>query len=294
VTDEPTGASVARRRLGEELRKLREACGMTVDFAANEIERARQTLWKMEVGKPGVRILNKDVKALGTLYGAPKELVYGLLGMAEVTRVKGWAQSFADILPPNFDMYIGLEESASKLCWYEPELIPGLMQTAEYARELIQVPDLGSPARDEAEIERRLEVRLRRQQVLTRDKPEPASLHVVLNEAVVRRPIGGPEVMAAQLRHVNDLGKLPNVSVRILPFTAGMHTGLISGPFVLATFLVGDPVVYVDLFTGSQFLDKARQIDRYDFVFTEIRKRTLNERASRALISQAEKEFSRG
>ncbi len=118
---EPSGSSVPRRQLGHTLRSLREQAGITVDYASAEIERSRPTLWKIESAQPGVRIRNHDVKGLCALYGADAERTQELLALAEATRVKGWTSSYADLLPPNFDMYVGLEAGAENVFWYEEQ-----------------------------------------------------------------------------------------------------------------------------------------------------------------------------
>lgn len=290
---QPTGSSVARWRLGDELRKLRTENDVTLEQAAKHIERSRQTLWKIETGKPGATIKNLELNALCDLYQAPTEVRQFLFALAEITRVKGWYQKFADLLPPNFDMYIGLEEGASELCNYESELVPGLIQTEDYAREVVRVPWMtGVPGT--REIERRVKMRLRRQDILIRDDPEPVKLDVVLNEAVLRRPVGGPTVMTEQLHHINELGSLPNVSVRVIPFDAGLHEGIIAGPFVIVRLPGDNPtVVYVDAFTGMLFYDQDKEVVRYEASFLEIRKLSLAQQASRELITQVAEEFSR-
>lgn len=294
MSETPTGASVARRSIGMELRKHRETAGVTVEFASKQAEISRQTLWKIEMGHPRVRIKNKDLDTLCRLYGTPDDVREALVNLAEITRVKGWYSSFADLLPPGFDMYIGLEEYATRIATYEIILVPGLLQTEDYARTMIS----SVPGRPESEIERRVEMRLRRQEILTRDGIRPAQLDVIINEAALCRQIGGPTVMAGQLRRINAVSELPNVSVRLLPFNAHSRIDVLAGPFVLLEFPgSGGPIAFVDGFTeahGASYYDKPAEIARYESAFVDIAEAALGETESRGRIAQAAEEFESG
>jgi hypothetical protein len=158
-----------------------------------------------------------------------------------------------------------LEEAAARFLWYEAELVPGLLQTAEYARTLIRADN---PGVDDDEIERRVQLRIARQSLITRVTAAP-EFRVVLNESILRRPVGGNHVIRAQLRRLVEVSDLPNVALKVLPFDVGMHAGIMSGPFVVLEFPVSGngrasepPTVYVDGFTGSLFLDKPNEINR--------------------------------
>jgi hypothetical protein len=196
--------------------------------------------------------------------------------------------------PEGFDVYIGLEEAASNISWYESELVPGLLQTERYARALIEADNSG--VADE-EITRRVQLRIERQTLLTRVTAAP-ELKVVLNEAIIRRPVGGAEVMAPQIRRLLDASDLQNMALRIMPFSAGLHHGIMSGPFVILRFpLNGDgkatepPTVYVDGFTGALYLDKPAEIDRYTMAFADIWSAALSEGASQDLLNRAFREL---
>jgi transcriptional regulator with XRE-family HTH domain len=294
VSIEPSGSSIPRRQLGYALRSLREQTGHSVEYAATVIERSRPTLWKIESGQPGVRIRNHDVRGLCELYGASTDRTDELLALAEATRVKGWTSSYADILPPNFDMYIGLEVAARRVFWYEDSLIPGVLQCHRYARALLELPGAYEAPRSEEAIERRLELRLQRQKMLTRKSPPPVHLDAVLGEAVLRRPLGGKEVMVDQLRHVRELSKLANVTIRVLPFSDVVHHGLFSGSFTLLQFPEGkgSPIVYADGFGPIQyFWDKPEDIARYEVAFGSISEHALDEESSRDLIEGITKEL---
>ncbi len=167
---------------------------------------------------------------------------------------------------------------------------------ADYARTVIRV---GDPDLNDAEIEQRVHVRMARQALLTR-VTYPPFLQMVLNEAIVRRPVGGKEMMARQLEQLVETGELPTVSIRVIPFSAGLHHGIMSGPFEILRFPLNSngqdtepPIIYVEGFTGALYLDKPREIDHYDTAFTNIWLTSLEERDSRELITQALKELGK-
>jgi Domain of unknown function (DUF5753) len=217
-----------------------------------------------------------------------------LKALAKETKEKGWWFAYSDVIPPYFNVYIGLEEAATELRWYEADLVPGLCQTPDYARTMIATDN---PDVDPVEIERRVQLRMARQPLLTR-ATAPLQVTAVLDEAVLRRPVGGRRVMAAQLARLRELSVLPNVSIRVVPFAAGLHHGVLSGPFVILRFPVnGDgresepPTVYVDGFTGALYLDKPQEIARYDAAFARVLRVAADEDRSRALLGAAMKEM---
>jgi DNA-binding XRE family transcriptional regulator len=296
VEEPPQGAMVARRRLGMDLKAMREARGIPVEVAAKHAQVVRQTLWKIETYQPQVRIKAKDIALLCDLYEARPEVKKALTALAEATQTKGWQASFKDVLPPGFDMYVGLEEYATGIDAYEAELCPGILQTEDYARTVISLPMLldGGQARTAEEIERRVTLRMRRQDILTRTEPAGPQVTVVLNEAVIRRPVGDTELMAAQLRHINKLGELPNVSIHVLPFSAGMHAGILSGPFSVLSFSTGTPFAYQDGFTelhGGAYYDQPEKVERYTKTFGSLQDSSLGEKASREVVDKAAKEL---
>jgi transcriptional regulator with XRE-family HTH domain len=287
-----TGSTVPRRQLGRYLRELRNQSRMTIKLAAEQLEWSEPKLWRIETGQTSLRSL--DVEAMCRIYGAPAELTRALMGLARETKARGWWHAYGDVIPDGFDVYIGLEEAASELDWYESELVPGLLQTEDYARTVITADN---PGVDADEIDRRVHVRVARQALLRRPAAPP-ELRVVLNEAILRRPVGGPAVMARQLRHLADAAQLPSVSLRVVLFSAGFHQGILSGPFVILRFpRNGDgrdsepPTVYADGFTGELYLDKPAEISRYEPAFSSIWAAALEERISRTLIHQAAKEL---
>jgi transcriptional regulator with XRE-family HTH domain len=292
MADEATGSTVPRRQLGRYLRDLRNSQRLTVRAAAERLEWSEAKIWRIETGQTSLRSL--DVETMCRIYGATPELTEALMGLAKETKSRGWWHAFGDVIPDWFDVYIGLEEAAESISWYEVELVPGLLQTESYARAVIAADN---PGVDDEEINRRVHVRIERQALVTRVTAAP-ELGIVLNEAILRRPVGGADVMSGQLRRLLDVGGLPNVALRIMPFSAGLHPGIMSGPFEILRFpLNGDgkasepPTVFADGFTGALYLDKAKEIERYEEAFSGIWSASLDEKASGNLLSQAVKEW---
>ncbi len=266
-----TGSTVPRRQLGRHLRDLRNRSQMTVRAAALRLEWSEAKMWRIETGQTSLRSL--DAEAMCKVYGASAELTRALMALAKETKARGWWHSYGDVIPPDFDVYIGMEQAAASLSWYESELVPGLLQTEDYARTLIRADN---PDADDDEIERRVALRIARQAVLRRGTAAP-HLRVVLNEAVLRRPVGGEAIMAEQLRQLADVSTTARVSIRVLPFSAGAHAGIRSRPFVLLEFpsygngrASEPPTVYVEGYTGALYLDKVAEIDRYARAFVDI------------------------
>ncbi|WP_067469375.1 helix-turn-helix domain-containing protein [Actinomadura macra] len=287
-----TGSTVPRRQLGRYLRDLRGSARLTVKAAAEALEWSEAKMWRIETGQTSMRSL--DVEQMCRVYGASPEATEALMALAKETKTRGWWQSYADVVNDDFNVYLGLEEAADHLCWYEAELVPGLFQTPAYVRTLIAADNASVGA---AEIERRVQLRTARQSLLTRTT-NPPRLQVVLNEAILHRVIGSKEIMASQLYRLAELASLPNVSLRVAAFTGGLHPGVMSGPFVLLEFPrsgssnnVEPPTVYVDGFTGALYLDKPHEVERYSAAFTEIWNAALNEPTTQSLITSIAKEL---
>ncbi len=289
-----TGSTVPRRQLGRYLRDLRNKSRLTVRAAAAQLEWSEAKIWRIETGQTSLRSL--DVEAMCKVYGAPQDITEALMGLAKETKARGWWHSYGDAIPEYFDVYIGLEEAASHFSWYESELVPGLFQTEDYARAVIRADN---PGVDDAEIERRVDVRLARQALLTR-VTNPPMFDVVLNEAILHRPVGGEVAACGQLKRLVEVSELPAVSLRVVPFGAGLHHGIMSGPFVMLRFpLNGNgqdtepPTVYVDGFTGDLYLDRPHEVERYNTAFTNIWESSLDEGASQELITQVARELGK-
>lgn len=292
MTEGTTGSTVPRRQLGRYLRDLRHRSRLTVRTAAAQLEWSEAKIWRIETGQTGMRSL--DVHTMCRVYGAAPDTTRALMGLAKETKSRGWWHSYGDVIPEYFDVYIGLEEAAASFSVYQSELVPGLLQTEDYARTLIRA---GKPGVDDAEIERRVNVRTARQVLLNRTVATP-EFDFLVNEAIVRRPVGGKAVMARQLDHLAAVGELPNVSVRVVPFHAGLHLGLVAGPFVILRFPVNingqesePPTVYVESLTGALYLDKPHELERYGAVFANIREAALSPSASAELITRMAREL---
>jgi transcriptional regulator with XRE-family HTH domain len=288
MTDTQAGSTVPRRQLGRYLHDLRVKTGLTARAAARELERSEPTLWRIENGHTATRSL--DVEQMCRLYGATADMTKALMALAKETRARGWWQAYGDVVPEWLDLYIGLEAAATRIDWYESELVPGLFQTGDYARALIREH---APDKSDSEIDRRVELKLARQAILRRPV-DPPLLRVALREPMLRCPVGGARVMAGQLDRLAEASELPNVSLRLVPVATGLHSGMLSGPFEILRFPVNGhgeesepPTVYTDIYTGALYLDKPHEVNRYDQAFGKIWKTALDDEASRALIRES-------
>jgi transcriptional regulator with XRE-family HTH domain len=293
VPEAMTGSTVPRRQLGRYLRELRNRNGLTIKRAATALEWSEVKIWRIETGQVAMRSL--DVQGMCQFYGADAQLTQALMGLAKETKARGWWNAYGDVIPEGFDVYIGLEEATAQIDWYESDLVPGLLQTEDYARTLIRA--YRSDVADE-EIDRRVQVRVARQRLLSR-ATAPPRLRIVLDETVLRRPVGGPVIMAAQLRHIAEACELPSVSLRVVPFSAGFHQGVQSGAFEILRFPSNGeghdsepPTVFVDGFMGDLYLDKPAQVDHHAAAFADIWAAALEERISQTIIHQAAKELA--
>ncbi|GAA5048493.1 helix-turn-helix domain-containing protein [Nocardia callitridis] len=288
-------STVPRRQLGRYLRELRQESGLTISEAADLIERGSSTLQRLEKGTADrVRVL--DVEALCRIYDADDTTTAALTGLAQQAKVKSWWHEFGDLIPENFDVYMGLEAAARSFTSYHVELVPGLLQTADYARALIKI---GFPAESEVDHARRVQMRTRRQTLITR-RTRPAIMNVVLQESILHRVIGGRRVMSTQLRHLADVSTRPNIELRVLPFTAGMPGGRLTGQFIILDFGHGvrggtqEPrVAYVPSHTGDMYLEKEHDLHRYDQAHGAILSAALDAVSSRDRLRQAAREFDR-
>ncbi len=288
------GSTVPRRQLGRHLREARGRARLTVRAAAKALEWSEAKLWRIESGQSPMRVL--DVESMCRVYGAPEDLTSALMELAKETKERGWWHAHSDVMPAWFSVYIGLEEAADSLWIYQSELVPGLFQTAEYAHALITADN---PHARSEEIDGRVQLRMARQTLLTRVTAPPA-VTVVLNEAVLRRAVGGPAVMARQCTRLIGLSELPTVTLHVLPFAAGLHHGALSGPFVLMRFPSAvngrdtePPTVYVEGFTGALYLDQSHEVDRFLGAADRITERIDSSGATtRRLLDDAVKEYS--
>jgi hypothetical protein len=269
-----------RRRLAAELKRLRRKADLTIDEASNTLGWPRSKISRTENRQYGIS--STDVRKLLDLYGIKdQEQREHLSELARRATERGWWQSFK--VNSTYANLIGLEEEASSIRWYEPELVPGLLQTEEYAREVVRALWQSATA---DEIDRRVEVRMARQAILKRDSPSPPQLTVILNEGVLRRQVGNPETMRAQLLHLATMYEWANVTVQVLPFTAGAHAAMV-GPFQFLEFPdPSDPgVVNVENNTGSLAMEKPDELREYDGAWNAIQALALSPADSRTIIN---------
>ncbi|WSG34737.1 helix-turn-helix domain-containing protein [Micromonospora ureilytica] len=288
------GSTVPRRQLGRALRDLRTEARMTLDGAAEAMQWSRQKMWRIETGLGPVRTL--DAKAMCELYGATPDLTGALTALAAETNAKGWWHSYGDAVPDWFELYVGLESAASRLREHDDTLIPGLLQTPGYTRGVYQ----NRPNMPADELEEVLDVRRRRQEILIRRLPKAPRLEWVLSEAVLLRCVGGPSVMGEQLDRLLERTRLPNVSIRVLPLSAGAHYGALAGAFVMLDFplvnrVVPDQsVVYSESVTGALYLDRAEEFAVYEKVWASLLDLALDEEQSRRMIGKIKEEVHHG
>ncbi|MBQ1048905.1 helix-turn-helix domain-containing protein [Micromonospora sp. C51] len=252
------GPTVLRMLLGAQLRRLRESRGVTRESAGWEIRSSESKISRMELGRVGFK--ERDVADLLTLYGVTAEQERAaLLKLARDANNPGWWHRYGDVLPSWFQSYLGLEAAAALIRSYEVQFVPGLLQTPEYARAVVL---LGHSTAGPDEIDRRVDLRMRRQELLSR--PRPPRLWAVVDEAALRRPIGGPQVMRGQLEALLKATRTPNVRLQVIPFAAGGHAAA-GGAFTILRF--GDQdlpdIVYIEQLTSAIYLDKREDLDFY-------------------------------
>ncbi len=275
------GSTVRRRQLGRRLRLLRERAQIRAIEAAKATEWSQPTIWRIETGQNGMRA--RDVKMLCELYGADETATAELTALAKETKGPDWWRAYGNAVPSWFELYLGLEELASSIRAYEGHLVPGLLQTPAYTQALMcdEPPSL---------VRSRVSVRTRRQTLLTRD--QPALFEFLLDESVLHRHVGDTQTMVEQLNRLLEASELPNVTVRVLPYSIGSHDGLLTGPFVILDFPQDDPdmaeptMTYLEGFTSATYLEKPPEVDPYLTGFDDLHKKSLDEQASRDLITR--------
>jgi transcriptional regulator with XRE-family HTH domain len=249
---------VLRILLGTQLRKLREGQGVTRDEAGYAIRASGSKISRLELGRVGFKL--RDVEDLLSLYGVTEpDTRAALLSLARQANTPGWWHQYSDVLPEWFQVYVGLEEAATLIRTYEVQFVPGLLQTEEYGRAAATI---GYATVHADEIARRVSLRMKRQQLLTR--PNAPRLWAVIDEAALRRPIGGPDVMRGQIERLIEATKMPNVTLQLLPFSAGGHSGE-AGAFTIMRFPEADlpDVVYLEQLTSALYLDKLDDVEKY-------------------------------
>ncbi|WP_326551570.1 helix-turn-helix domain-containing protein [Micromonospora sp. NBC_01813] len=273
--------TVRRRQLGRELRAIRERSGLLAEQVAVELRCSTSRVSRIETAR--VRITPGTVHELLDIYGVEGPDRQRLVALARQAQETGWWQEYSERLTWEYSTLIALENDAAELRWFEPSVLPGLVQTEEYARTVIRKTLPGHSAET---IEEKVGVRMARQRVLTRDT-DPVRLWAVLDEAVLRRLVGGPDLMRRQLRHLVELSTLSTVRLQVLPFARGA-SACITGPFTVLTFpeTADADVAYVENEAGDLYVEKPAGVDRYNLVFDDLRADALGCDDSRAFIAE--------
>lgn len=283
--DAPVGATVLRMLLGAQLRRLREAAGLTAERAGLEIRASRSKISRMEIGRVGFK--TRDVSDLLTLYGVIDERDRArLLALATQSSRPGLWVEYSDILPGWFESYLGLEAAAATIRSFEIQFVPGLFQTEDYARAVIRLGRRSAPA---AEIERLVNLRVERQELLAR--VDPPRIWSVLDEGVLRRPVGGAAVLRAQLRHLVEVANMPHVTLQVVPFDRGGHVG-VGGSFTVLRFTEQDlpDVVYIEQLTRAVYLDQRSEVEYYLDLMDGLSGEALSPAATARFIEQVARE----
>ncbi|MFD7441835.1 helix-turn-helix domain-containing protein [Streptomyces sp. NPDC059909] len=278
--------TVRRRRLGQELRRLRELKGMTAEEVAERLLVSQSKISRLENGRRSIS--QRDVRDLCGVYEVEDHrVVDSLMQMAKDSRQQGWWHAFGDI---PYSVYIGLETDAASLRVYEPQIVPGLLQTRQYAEALIAGALPETPVSD---VEKRVQVRLRRQERIA-SPDNPLRLWAVVDEAALRRVVGNEQLMRDQLEFLIEQSQLPHVTVQVLPFSMGAHPG-ITGHYAVLEFpdASDSSVVYIEGVTSDLYLEKANDVHKYTVMYEHLRAQALNVDQTREFIKDIAKGYAR-
>ncbi|HET9142056.1 helix-turn-helix transcriptional regulator [Actinophytocola sp.] len=284
--DQTGGGPTARRIiLGAQLRRLREAAGITRAAAGYAIRGSESKISRLELGRVGFK--SRDVADLLTLYGVTEPAERdAVMAMVLRSNERGWWHRYSDLMPAWFQDYVGLEESAARIMAYEAQFVPGLLQTKEYC---LAVASHGRPDVASQEVQRRVALRMQRQRVLHR--PGAPKFWVVIDESVLRRPIGGRNVMLHQLDHLLEITRLPHVVLQVVPYQLSGYAA--EGSFAMLRFAEPElpDVVYIEHLTGALYLDRLDELERYGRVFDRLTVDAEPPESSRALLAKLRAEI---
>ncbi|WP_280232853.1 helix-turn-helix domain-containing protein [Nocardia cyriacigeorgica] len=272
------GPTALRIALGGQLRKLREARGITREAAGDAIRGSHAKISRLELGRTGFK--ERDIRDLLTLYGVldPEERET-FLDLARKANEPGWWHRYSDLLPSWFGTYLGLEQAATKIRTYEAHLVPGLLQTPEYTRAVVSL------GYEDANTDRRVAVRQRRQEILHR--ADPPIVWAVIDEAALHRPVGGAEVHRAQMAHLIELAQLPNVTIQVVPYSAGEHAAAGSS-FSILRFAEAElpDIVYLEHLTSALYLDRREDMALYLSVMDRLSVQAARPERSMEIIAE--------
>ena len=285
-----SGSSVPRRQLGRYLKLAREEAGINLEPASKTLEWSRARMYRIERGEVSLR--THDVEAMCRLYAVAPAMTDVLTSLAKESKSKGWWHAYGEAVPTWFHLYVGLEAAASRIRDFESTLIPGLLQTPEYAEAVFQTKQ----GITEQAVAAKVAFRLERQRILTRRRPKAPELEVIVDEAVLRRPIVAHDAWLAQLAHLANSNRLPSVTVRVLPLAVGPHRASVANSFRIFEFpAIGtrppEPTtVYSENLTGALYLDKPAEVAVYDDIWRALGELALDQGASEDLIATIIKE----
>ncbi|QCX75894.1 Helix-turn-helix protein [Streptomyces sp. YIM 121038] len=284
---EPRSApTVGQVVLGRRLQDLRERAGLKRDEAARILRVAPATVRRMETAEVALKI--PYLQSLLKAYGVADEEADSFIALAEEANKPGWWQRFHDILPGWFSMYVSLEGAASLIRSYEPHFMPGLLQTEDYARGVLLSGAIGQTRPEDTE--RYVALRMERQTLLTRE--DAPRLWVVMDETALRRPVGGPEVMRAQIDRLLEATEMPRVTLQVAPFAAGPHPGTF-GPFVLFRFAMAElpDMVYSEYLTGAVYLDARAEVATHLEVMDRMAAQAATAQRTKEILRDVRKEL---
>lgn len=281
---EPHSPTVRGRKLASELRRLRERAGLTTEEAAAQLGQGWSRFKVGNIERAKTKPTIAGITAMLDLYGVDSATRAALIELAKNAWRRGWWTDYSDVFKGS---YVALEDDAARIDEWSPQVVPGLLQTDEYAREIIRAGQRG----DEAGIQRRVQARMARKALLSRKDPAAPVLTAVLDEAALRRPIGGREVMRAQLHALLDAAERPNVTIRVLPFEVGTHAGL-DGPFIILGFPedIAPDVAYVGTRIGDGYAESNETVRRLKVDFEDLKSAALPPEGSTELIAAIAKE----
>jgi transcriptional regulator with XRE-family HTH domain len=277
------GPTTRRRQLGADLRRLRERKGLTLEEAGAAVGISKATLSRYETKEGTVKW--PAVDALCREYGATDEERSALVELAKGAKIQGWWRSLADPIPESMNLMLTLEDEVIREDHYACMYVPGLLQTRTYAEAVHRASEVQC---EEREVQHMVDIRMKRQELL--DRKDPPHIWCVIDEAAIRRQVGGPEVMRAQLEHLLAMSQQPHITVQVLPFARGAHAAAVGSFAVLRNHASELDVVYVDILGGGLFMEKPQELERYRLAFQYLSAQALDLESTAELIDQIRKE----
>ncbi|MGW1158942.1 helix-turn-helix domain-containing protein [Streptomyces sp. NPDC002519] len=273
--------------LGRRLAALRETAGFTAVQAAKQLRIAQTTVTRMEKAETSLKYAT--VKTLLEIYGAPQAEIQEFLALLDQAATPGWWQTFRDVLPGWFGVHVSLETAATELRGYEPGVVPGLLQTPDYARAVME---RGLPRMSPDALERSVDLRIKRQEILTRKEPAPPQLWVITDETSLRRPAGSTAVMREQIEHLLDVADLPNVSLQVCPFEAGLHPGAF-GPFTIFRFEIPElpDIVCTDSLSRAGYSEEKEEVALFREALSQMSVYAFSKQKTKTFLGDIRKEL---